>query len=138
MYSEMLLLALMWNIAPTDQLLTTPGLVLMHPVEERIVAKTNADAKRHGLRALQVDGHLVRSCANIPRGCPVRIRCNTRMPRWARISRWGNNRAPKPCGSWMNSSGHRANILSSSYSKIGVAAYTANDGTVYWCQQFLR
>ena len=38
----------------------------------------------------------------------------------------------------MNSSGHRANILSPSYSKIGVAAYTANDGTVYWCQQFLR
>ena len=56
MYSEMLLLALMWNIAPTDQLLTTPGVVLMHPVEERIVAKTNAERKRHGLSPCRSTG----------------------------------------------------------------------------------
>ena len=35
---------------------------------------------------------------------------------------------------WMNSSGHRANILSSSYTKIGVG-YVA-DGN-YWTQQFI-
>ena len=39
---------------------------------------------------------------------------------------------------WMNSSGHRANILNGGYSRIGTAAYESPDGTVYWCQQFLR
>jgi uncharacterized protein YkwD len=39
--------------------------------------------------------------------------------------------------SWMNSPGHRANILNRSYRRIGVAAYTAPNGTAYWCQQFL-
>ncbi|MBQ3115360.1 MAG: SafA/ExsA family spore coat assembly protein [Clostridia bacterium] len=37
--------------------------------------------------------------------------------------------------SWMNSSGHRANILNSSYTKIGVG-YVA-DGN-YWTQMFIR
>ena len=35
---------------------------------------------------------------------------------------------------WMNSEGHRANILSSAYTKIGVG-YVA-DGH-YWTQQFI-
>jgi len=38
--------------------------------------------------------------------------------------------------SWMNSSGHRANILNRGHRRIGVAAYTTSGGTTYWCQQF--
>ena len=40
--------------------------------------------------------------------------------------------------SWMNSPGHRANILNPGYRRIGVAAYRTPEGTVYWCQQFLH
>lgn len=36
---------------------------------------------------------------------------------------------------WMNSSGHRANILSSRYTTIGVG-YTVVNGTAYWAQLF--
>lgn len=36
---------------------------------------------------------------------------------------------------WMNSSGHRANILKASYTKIGVG-YTVINGTPYWSQFF--
>ncbi|HIU10023.1 MAG TPA: hypothetical protein IAB00_02030 [Candidatus Avidehalobacter gallistercoris] len=36
---------------------------------------------------------------------------------------------------WMNSSGHRANILKASYTKIGVG-YTVVNGTPYWSQFF--
>ncbi len=39
---------------------------------------------------------------------------------------------------WMNSSGHRANILSSSYRRMGTAASRGRDGQIYWCQQFLQ
>ena len=38
---------------------------------------------------------------------------------------------------WMNSAGHRANILNARYTRIGAAAYRGPDGQVYWCQQFL-
>lgn len=45
-------------------------------------------------------------------------------------------RTPKAVvDAWMNSSGHRANILNSSYAKIGVG-YVA-DGN-YWTQMFIR
>ena len=37
---------------------------------------------------------------------------------------------------WMNSSGHRANILNPSFKTIGVGAYTDSQGTIYWTQMF--
>ncbi len=37
---------------------------------------------------------------------------------------------------WMNSQGHRQNILSKSYSKLGVGCAKASDGTLYWVQIF--
>lgn len=37
--------------------------------------------------------------------------------------------------SWMNSPGHKSNILSSSFGKIGVGCYYAN-GSYYWVQMF--
>lgn len=39
---------------------------------------------------------------------------------------------------WMNSSGHRANILNSNYTTIGVGCYQAASGTIYWTQLFTR
>ena len=39
---------------------------------------------------------------------------------------------------WMESSGHKANILNSAYTEIGVGYVTNNDGTTYWVQQFIR
>ena len=37
---------------------------------------------------------------------------------------------------WMNSSGHRANILNPNFETIGVGAYTNSNGTIYWTQMF--
>ena len=39
---------------------------------------------------------------------------------------------------WMNSSGHRANILNSSYTSIGVGHYQNASGVNYWTQLFIR
>lgn len=38
---------------------------------------------------------------------------------------------------WMNSSGHRANILNSGYTQIGVGYATDSSGTPYWTQMFI-
>lgn len=37
---------------------------------------------------------------------------------------------------WLNSSGHRANILSAQTTATGLGIYQAPDGTLYWCQLF--
>lgn len=37
---------------------------------------------------------------------------------------------------WMNSPGHRANILESMFKKIGVGLYQTENGTNYWTQMF--
>jgi uncharacterized protein YkwD len=39
--------------------------------------------------------------------------------------------------SWMNSSGHRANILSENFTAIGVGVAEDVNGTLYWVQMFI-
>lgn len=39
---------------------------------------------------------------------------------------------------WMNSPGHRANILNANYTEIGVGYVTDSNGTTYWVQHFIR
>ena len=39
--------------------------------------------------------------------------------------------------SWMNSSGHRANILSSNFTKLGVGVAKDSNGRLYWSQMFI-
>lgn len=47
----------------------------------------------------------------------------------------GQKSASEVMNAWMNSPGHRANILNSSYSRIGSASVNI-DGTLYWVQLF--
>ena len=37
---------------------------------------------------------------------------------------------------WMNSPGHRANIMNGSFGKLGVGVYQGSNGTIYWAQLF--
>ena len=39
---------------------------------------------------------------------------------------------------WMDSEGHRANILNSSFTEIGVGFAYTEDGTTYWTQLFIK
>ena len=38
---------------------------------------------------------------------------------------------------WMNSEGHRKNILNSSYTNLGVGVAKDSNGTIYWTQMFI-
>lgn len=51
---------------------------------------------------------------------------------------YGQRTAEAVMNSWMNSSGHRANILSANVSEIGIGAVKSSSGTVYWTQVFVR
>lgn len=48
----------------------------------------------------------------------------------------GQKTAETVMNGWMNSSGHRANILSSGYTRIGVGFAVDGSGTPYWVQIF--
>jgi uncharacterized YkwD family protein len=48
----------------------------------------------------------------------------------------GQRSAAQVVTAWMNSAGHRANILNKDFSKIGVGLYQSYDGTKYWTQMF--
>lgn len=39
---------------------------------------------------------------------------------------------------WMNSPGHRANILNPSYTQLGVGLAKDSNGTCYWTQMFIK
>ncbi len=49
---------------------------------------------------------------------------------------WGQRTPEQVMQGWMNSSGHRANILNASYTAIGVGYYRNAAGTTYWTQLF--
>ena len=48
----------------------------------------------------------------------------------------GQKTASSVMSAWMNSQGHRANILGSGYTKLGVGYAVDSGGTAYWVQMF--
>lgn len=51
---------------------------------------------------------------------------------------WGQQSPEEVMNAWMNSSGHRANIMNPNFTTIGVGYYENAKGTDYWCQLFTR
>ncbi len=49
---------------------------------------------------------------------------------------WGQQTPKEVVNAWMNSSGHRANIMNKSYTHIGVGNVQNGSGTQYWVQLF--
>ena len=50
----------------------------------------------------------------------------------------GQRSAEAVMNAWMNSSGHRANILNATYTEIGIGAVKSSGGTIYWTQEFVK
>ncbi len=48
---------------------------------------------------------------------------------------YGQSSPSEVMTAWMNSAGHRANILNASFTKLGVGVYSSG-GTLYWAQMF--
>jgi uncharacterized protein YkwD len=110
----------------------------LHAVERQVLEQTNRERQRRGLRPLRLDLGLLASArrhtAWMTRSRRLR---HTSAPVAENIA-MGQRTPPEAMRSWMNSPGHRANILNASYTRIGVGAYRTADGTVFWCQQFQR
>jgi uncharacterized protein YkwD len=124
--------------------------------ENRVVALTNAQRKAHGCGALRIDSRLVQaarahSADMVRRGyfshtgadgsSFVTREINAGYPKKgpsAENIAWGFRTPQDVVTGWMNSAGHRANILNCGSVAVGVGlAYTAG-GSAYWTQDFGR
>lgn len=106
-------------------------------IEQNIVERTNANRSRHGLRPLVVDSRLMSSARQHAAWMARNRAMRHTSAAVAENIAAGQGSSHEAVNDWMNSPGHRANILNGGYSRIGVAAYRGPDGQVYWCQQFL-
>jgi uncharacterized protein YkwD len=55
---------------------------------------------------------------------------------WAENIAKGQRSAAEVVRAWMNSDGHRQNIMNCSYTHIGVGAVKDARGQIYWTQDF--
>lgn len=106
------------------------------PIERNIIHYTNHERSKRGLPPLEVDMKLMQSARKHTAWMTRRQSLvHTSGPVAENIA-MGQRNSREAVGDWMNSSGHRANILGRTYRRIGVAAYRAANGRIYWCQQF--
>ena len=49
---------------------------------------------------------------------------------------WGQRSPEEVVNAWMNSAGHRANIMNAGFTRIGVGYYQNAKGVNYWSQLF--
>ncbi len=111
------------------------GLKLL-PIEQNIVDYSNVERARYGLPALAVDVELMQSARQHATWMTVnQSLVHSGQPVAENIA-MGQPHSQSVVQCWMNSPGHRANILDGGHRRIGVAAYRTATGTIFWCQQF--
>ena len=103
--------------------------------EMSVISQANSQRARHGLPPLAVDSQLMNSAGRHAQW----MASNRNLSHGHGVAEniaMGQPSASEAVRSWMNSSGHRANMLGSGYTRIGVAVAYSSNGTPYWCQQF--
>jgi uncharacterized protein YkwD len=109
---------------------------LGNPYEMEVINLVNAERTQRGLRPLKPDPTLMAAAKHWSRHQAYRNRMyHSRMGYGENVAY--NQKTPYEVQrDWMNSRGHRANILSQRYSQIGVGVAYSNRGQPYWTQTF--
>lgn len=122
--------------------------VTLKPALKAVLVKVNAQRAKRGLRPLRATACLTRKVAQpwakhlaetetlvhqdlspIFTTCPGLSRVGENIA-------YGYPTAGAVVKAWMNSPGHRANILNRRFTKIGLGLARSSDGTKYWVQDF--
>jgi uncharacterized protein YkwD len=110
--------------------------VKLRAIEANIVSCTNDERAQYGLPPLQVDSELMETAREHAAWMTRNQRLVHTMRAVAENIAMGQLQSSDVVRAWMNSSGHRANILNAAHRLIGVAAFRTEGGTIFWCQQF--
>jgi uncharacterized protein YkwD len=110
---------------------------LLWPVEQEVFDKVNAERARYGLVALEIDKDLLDTAREHCWHMTIQQSMHHGSYRVAENIAMGQSNSDHVMRSWLNSSGHRANILNPNHRKIGIAAYiNTSSRRIFWCQQF--
>ncbi len=139
-----LIAALLLICALTPGLAQAASVNWMDSYALRMAEEVNQERSRRGLSELTLNRELCEAAEQRAREI-VRKFSHTRPDgsRWSSISKAayaeniarGQKSVDKVMAAWMSSSGHRKNILRSSYGSIGVACVRVNN-IYYWVQLF--
>lgn len=138
-----------------NQKLTIPNIDDVKSLENEVIKLVNAERAKQGLSPLKANWELSRVARLKSQDMIDKNYFSHQSPTYGspfsmmesfgiRYSSAGENIAKgqqtpsQVMNAWMNSPGHRSNILSASYSEIGVGLATNKNGVKYWTQMFIR
>jgi uncharacterized protein YkwD len=105
------------------------------PYEIEVARLVNLERAARGLQPLKISGRLMLDARGWSQNQASRRRMyHSRMGYGENVA-YGQSSPREVMTAWMNSRGHRNNILNSRYTTIGVGAVT-NGRTIYWTQVF--
>ncbi|HYE83351.1 MAG TPA: SafA/ExsA family spore coat assembly protein [Clostridia bacterium] len=137
------------------QKLTIPSMTAINALENEVIRLTNIERSKKGLTALKANWQVSRCARYKSQDMINKNYFAHQSPTYGspfdmmesfgiRIASGGENiamgqRTPKEVvAAWMNSPGHRGNILSTAYTEIGVGVAKSKSGSYYWTQMFMR
>jgi len=140
------------------QKITIPSLDNVKTLEQQVINMVNAERAKRGLTKLTANWELCRVARYKSQDMINKNYFDHQSPTYGspfqmmesfgfRFSAAGENiaygqKSPSEVmysqAGWMNSPGHRANILSPSYTQIGVGVAKTSSGTFYWTQEFIK
>ena len=143
------------NLIYVGQKVNIPAASSLKSYEDEVVRLVNIERSKHGLPALKSHWELSRVARYKSQDMINKNYFAHQSPTYGspfnmmesfglKFSAAGENiaygqRTPQEVvTAWMNSPGHRANILSRTYTHIGVGAAKKSNGTLYWTQMFMK
>lgn len=140
---------------PVDATPTTPTTNNLKEMESEVIRLVNNERERMGISPLRENSELSRVARiksedfinnnyfthNSPiYGTPFEMLNNFKIPFTAAAENIasGQKTPTEVMQTWMNSPGHRSNILNETFNQIGVGVARDNSGTLYWTQLFIR
>lgn len=117
--------------------------------EKEVVALVNKERLAAGLNALQIDPSLMASCDvrakeivskfshTRPDGSSCFTVITTKFASAGENVAKGQSSPQRVMKGWMNSQGHKENIMNGEFTHIGVGCHRDN-GTFYWAQLFIE
>lgn len=137
------------------QKINIPNLDDVKALEQKVIDLVNRQRAYNGLQALKANWELCRvaryksqdmidkryfSHQSPTYGSPFRMMesFGIRFSAAGENIAYGQRTPQEVMNSWMNSPGHRSNILNPTYNQIGVGVAKAANGTFYWTQMFIK
>lgn len=137
------------------QVLTIPDTNTLSSYEQQVFQLVNKERAARGLGTLRYNSEVARvariksqdminkgyfSHTSPTYGSPFKMMesFGIRFSNGGENIAYGQRNAQEVMTGWMNSAGHKANILSAAYTQIGVGVAKASNGTLYWTQLFIK